>query len=693
MRTKILFRDLGIAALLLFAVFFAASCGDGGGGSTPGNGELVGDTPTGTFIFGYTEGTNEYFTQQIGSQMGKSLGMNQWDSSTHWLRLTSVTSGGRQWIVGHHDGRDEGDGNNDVWVQEIFMSGDMGFETSRSSWSNVYPNLVGFGGADGTNGYLFGQRRHENWWFVQRVNTDGTLGAQVDSGTWGHYYDVAVPMWTDYNTYIYMNTKDITWKGVDSQHMWAISKFGPDGEYNGDSDSGFWENFYPSTTAFEVGGEWYIFGLREPSKCVASVDKDCGVWFIQHVDSSGKMGSGTDSGTWVNFYKTISSFKDAQGNTYLFGLNGDPDTTKNDTHHWFIQQVLPGGKMGNQTDSGQWNDYYNPVIPFPLDNTYLPQDDWMGAMNETIGGRKLIDITLPGSHDAGVNTEDYDHSNCDVGISCNTVAQDVGILGQLKMGSRYFDIRPVVASSSGDGNSWSNWYTGHYGKLFDAEFGGCRGESMDAVFKDVNTFFADPSHRKELVILKISHCMNVATSTDTGGDCGTEHFSKLKTHIETDLQKKVTCTGCSLMDMTLDEILAKGNVIVLVDGLPSDPGNGIFSWKNGDLAIFDSYSNTESLSSMVSDQLGKLSSSANHDKKLFLLSWTLTMGEADALTCWDTGNTILDMAQPARNVLQPYIRKWVGNHTINGTIYPNILYVDSFNPAATRTAIYLNKQR
>jgi len=427
-------------------------------------------------------------------------------------------------------------------------------------------------------------------------------------------------------------------------------------------------------TAFDVGGRWYLFGHRKPT-----LGTD-GPWFIQHVTKEGKMGAETDSGKWNHYYQTVTSYKAEDGKTYLFGENTDK--------HWFIQEVKSGGEMGSETDNGDWNEYYSYVYPFNFDPIYLHDDDWMQALKATIGTKKLIEIALPGSHDAGMNSLDYAKDKCNLASSCNTVAQDTNIIGQLKRGSRYFDIRPVVNT---DPETWDDWWTGHYDPKRESwpHWLGCRGESMRDVFADVNAFFENGAHPDELVILKMSHCYILA---DDQGDCDSKAFDRLVWHIENDLKNLVKCDGCNLMDMTLEEILEKGNVIALVDGVPSDKPNGIFSWNDNDLRVYDEYANKDDVSDMVSDQKGKLEDAGNHHNTLFLLSWTLTMTEKDALECEGavSNKTILTMAAEAHGALFPNIDPWAEKGIITDTLFPNIIYIDAFDQLGTRTAIYLN---
>jgi hypothetical protein len=125
----------------------------------------------------------------------------------------------------------------------------------------------------------------------------------------------------------------------------------------------------------------------------------------------------------------------------------------------------------------------------------------------------------------------------------------------------------------------------------------------------------------------------------------------------------------------------------------SDKSNGIFSWNDNDLRVYDEYANKDDVNDMVSDQKTKLEDPDNHHKKLFLLSWTLTMNEKDAIECETktSKKTILSMAADAHSVLLPDIDPWAEKGVITDTLFPNIIYLDAFDQLGTRTAIYLNQ--
>ena len=113
---------------------------------------------------------------------------------------------------------------------------------------------------------------------------------------------------------------------------------------------------------------------------------------------------------------------------------------------------------------------------------------WMQDSMSTIGTKTLNDMCIPGSHDSGMSVS----NNGTIGAApCNTQTQTQSILGQLNLGARYFDIRPIVGSGQ--------YFTGHYSHV-NSVLGmqGARGESIPDIISDINNFTAT---NNELIIL------------------------------------------------------------------------------------------------------------------------------------------------------------------------------------------------
>lgn len=62
------------------------------------------------------------------------------------------------------------------------------------------------------------------------------------------------------------------------------------------------------------------------------------------------MGAQTANGSWARSYPAQFTFS-IGGKEFLYGQCQSDQ-------YWFIQELLPGGKMGSVTDSGTWDYSY-----------------------------------------------------------------------------------------------------------------------------------------------------------------------------------------------------------------------------------------------------------------------------------------------------------------------------------------------
>jgi hypothetical protein len=299
----------------------------------------------------------------------------------------------------------------------------------------------------------------------------------------------------------------------------------------------------------------------------------------------------------------------------------------------------------------------------------------------TLGKRPLSQICMPGTHDAGMGKITWADNIPEPIISFFTQTQSYTIGGQLQFGSRYFDIRPEI--------SMGGWWTGHYrGKL------GARGQSIASIIDDVNEFAAN---NQELVILNLSH----ATQTDDNfRDLNQDEWNKLMKELLR-LNKRFVLTDSSkttdLSLLTLDELIGQGKAAVIcVVEAPSGIVLGPYATQGfylpSQLNVRNEFTNTPDCVEMVKSQHHKL---VNHmpagDKRLFLISWTLTQQPPDLqldaskppsvissaimvakLAIWKSKlKGIRTMAYSANKALLTELLLWVGKSS-----FPNIVYID-----------------
>jgi hypothetical protein len=282
-------------------------------------------------------------------------------------------------------------------------------------------------------------------------------------------------------------------------------------------------------------------------------------------------------------------------------------------------QIAVNGGAGVQVHSSEtFSDLYaNASLVFD-------RAGWMGDNLAKIGGTALRQLALPASHDAGMYPG---------GLAVFGKTQDLNLYSQLSYGVRYFDLRPK--------------YTGGEFILYH---GPIDGPKLTDVLAQIRSFYAQ-GHR-ELAILKFSHYDGFDQTVFT-------KLCQLLQDKNSGLGDWLYYTNAPqqprLADRTLQDYLGqRGTALVVCDGswaFPSSPSpSGLFRYRdwesddpqNGDLTVFDIYSNTMSFETMATSteasdyglprgQLPKFQGfngtcykNAAVPCDLFLLSWTLT---------------------------------------------------------------------
>jgi hypothetical protein len=321
--------------------------------------------------------------------------------------------------------------------------------------------------------------------------------------------------------------------------------------------------------------------------------------------------------------------------------------------------------------------------------------NWMSERLDLLGNRPLNRLVMPASHDAAMYTvQDCvpgpGSSGGIIANACNTQTQTGTILDQLEAGARYFDVRPVLWHGA--------FHTGHYLQYLPDPLGS-NGPTLAQFLAQVAQFMADSG---DLVILKFSHFFdrdNCRTrfSTATYADLIATIAGALAPHLFTGSPGPAGLANMHLIDF----LSTGGRVLCVYEELPPDLADttaGVYSYvdfpSRGDLVVFDSYANQNSLAAMAADQKAKLADSANHSGNLFLLSWTLTQDARDVAACAmneTSATSILDLAEQANASLQGHMESWIADGTLTRKTMPNLIYVDANADFCLQTALFLNQ--
>ncbi|KAF0639242.1 hypothetical protein FPSE5266_02305 [Fusarium pseudograminearum] len=305
-------------------------------------------------------------------------------------------------------------------------------------------------------------------------------------------------------------------------------------------------------------------------------------------------------------------------------------------------------------------------------HTTNPPMDWMQQCIGTLGKRPLSQLCLMGTHDSGMSTTS--HSLVPVSpIDPYVLCQSEDIHGQLELGARYFDIRPQLYKKK--------WCTGHYtGKV------GARGESIPSIIEGVNKF---TKNNAELIIINFSHSLQ--SDVEDWREFNKEEWHSLmeellKLEYLYILEDKSKANN--LGSLKLDDFIGNGKaaVVCIIEEWGSmslgDYANKGF-YKSSQFNVRNEYSNKDETEYMVKDQIEKMKDHmSSKDKRLFLLSWTLTQqvpawaGSVRSLAD-KVGDSIKPIKFLARECNKELFTQLLPE--ISDKAFPNVVYIDYLN--------------
>lgn len=295
-----------------------------------------------------------------------------------------------------------------------------------------------------------------------------------------------------------------------------------------------------------------------------------------------------------------------------------------------------------------------------------PPVAWMQAALPTFGHRTLGQFCMPGSHDAGMSTISSGRFLGGTIGQGAVITQTNGLGGQLQLGSRFFDIRPVLAGGQ--------FATGHYtGK------NGANGELLTSIIAEINAFTANNA---ELIILDLSHDMNT--------DADESPWPALNQGQWEQLLGDLTGPGglnalfvapagvTDLTTLTLNDFIGSGKaaVVIIVETAGVDlskfAGKGVYP--QSALNASNVYSDTDDAATMEADQLNnklrKYRRSSGND--FFVLSWTVTQTTGDAITStMGLSAPVLYLADNANYDIYTQLLP-----VCSAAIYPNVMLID-----------------
>jgi len=320
--------------------------------------------------------------------------------------------------------------------------------------------------------------------------------------------------------------------------------------------------------------------------------------------------------------------------------------------------------------------------------------------------KTLTEICIPGTHDSGMS----EISSPTLGAKeANVATQSKSMIEQLKLGARYFDIRPVLGGRE--------FYTGHYSTISKDDLSwyyrealtaigingnkiilGARGQSIKSIVRDINAFTNHKAVREEAVILELTEGMNSNSSGSVDVDLSENDWRQL---VEELLKIDFLYRGAANpLKIDLDSLLFKNPTAAIIILLPKSIYKivkGIFgsNLPNGfqQANLYDKYSDDNDVGSMVRDQVNKMENEfGNQD--FCKLSWTLTQSTTNAVTSYLTGvDSIGVLASKANEKLAGGFFNQVST-TSNS--YPNVIsidYLDNLDCAQMSFAVNVKRRK
>jgi hypothetical protein len=338
---------------------------------------------------------------------------------------------------------------------------------------------------------------------------------------------------------------------------------------------------------------------------------------------------------------------------------------------------------------------------------------WM-TQNPDIARKSLMEITLPGAHDATTSTIGTNAAECSKGAGVeNAKTQNLSVGQMLDIGVRYFDIRMLVKRNEDIENTI---FTYHGSTLTAAnKFLGCVGPNLERVLNEVGDFAK--THPNEKIVLELSHPFKLDSSVWHLGeyitDANENDFRIARDIFSNSLGDTLVTDKTSLKDVLTTPIgQLNGNVIVMTD-LPQKADKSFTAargfYKKDETSnpqkratVFDDYSNTFLIYTLL---YGGKNNNDNDEKaqaeKVRLagenglytfMAWTLTQSNQLGVACITSitcpeGGSIEELAKVAKKYLSEGLKA-----TVKNGMLPNIVSLDYIDEIDVQKVVRLNFQ-
>ncbi|RVD80285.1 uncharacterized protein DFL_008186 [Arthrobotrys flagrans] len=235
---------------------------------------------------------------------------------------------------------------------------------------------------------------------------------------------------------------------------------------------------------------------------------------------------------------------------------------------------------------------------------------WMQKDLSPIGDRTLRHICMPSSHDAAIGVV---RDTAELAAGWNTKTQVRSVFDQLGLGTRFFDIRPVIHRGT--------LQTGHYSTVGVLGWQGGNGQSIAEIVDQINQYL---DINKELVILQLSKAYN---RDNNFANFTESEWHELFYYLRKNLHNRYLPATTDLASLRMNDLISdsKAAVLFLADiGLDIDlgPYKGDGFHRLTDFDRYDKYAKTNRVENMKADQFRKLKEQRTNLVLIFKLGCT-----------------------------------------------------------------------
>jgi len=231
----------------------------------------------------YFGDTKYYSIREVlpNGSMGDETESGTWDHN--YETVIGFQLGNRGFIFGQ-----DSYSNHHWFVQEITSEGKLADrESDRGDWNNFYPAATPLYVGDQT--FLFFQTSsNDNYWFITHVSASGTL-TDSDDGYWANLWPTVTSYQVDGKTFLIgERVNGATFGGGE----WFIQQINSNGTMGAETDRGNWEMYYRDLVAYTLNGQAYLFGASASDQNYHPRN-----YFFQKLGSNGRLGEETSHAT------------------------------------------------------------------------------------------------------------------------------------------------------------------------------------------------------------------------------------------------------------------------------------------------------------------------------------------------------------------------------------------------------------